>query len=381
MSKVQRNKVRKKIRLKKRQNFLQKLNSGLKYVYRYKKQFIQAGMAGIMLWMWLISLRYLWDLQAQCRNVVLAAENKLSAFSSETAGNLIETRLENEEQYELVLWTTVDNAEITAAELGGTEEAKGIAIAGRSDILFQNTAVLDTNIGGQCLISTELAYRLFGSSRVEGPEIVYNGKIYEVAGTVEYDESLFIWEAVDDQGVMFDRAVICVGADGAISKTVGVFTDQNAGWKEINYRFFESVLSVVVLMLPLFIGIYLFKGLSREGRIAYKAFKKKEIKLYKAIGIWGAAVLCVLLTFMFVIFLVDVPSDMIPIKWSDFSFWSNWWEETATSVKEMSNMEKGIIDQRYIVNFAKGIGWQIVVFVVAMCISVSGKRGYKNEEE
>lgn len=381
MSKGQRNKVRRRIRLKQGRGFLRILKSGGKYVYRHKRQFIQAGMAGLMLWAWLISLRCLWDLEDQCRQTVLVAEDSMSAFNGETAEDTMEAKLENGEQYELVFWTTVDTAEVTAAELGNAEEVKGMAIYGRSDLLFQNTAVLDTNTGSQCLISTELAYVLFGSSQAEGPEVVYNGKIYEVAGTVEDDEPLFIWEAEVDEGIVFDRAIISVGTGGLASKAVGQFTDQNAGWRKINYGILTSVLSAVALMLPLFIGIYLFSGLIREGNMAYEAFKKKEMKLYKAIGLWCTAGLCVVLTVVFVIYLIDIPPDMIPVKWSDFSFWSEWWEETTISAGKMLNMEKGIIDQRYMLNFVKGIGWQAVVLIMAMCISVSRKRGNKNEEE
>lgn len=132
-----------------------------------------------------------------------------------------------------------------------------------------------------------------------------------------------------------------------------------------------SGLSIAVLILPVSMGIYLLWQLRKFYCGSVISIEKKNARIWAAIQ-WSLVSAVVLVLLILIIrMILDVPIDMIPNRWSNFEFWSKWWDGVQESGKRLVNMEKSIPDQGYVATFMRGLRYQLIaVFFAAGVIKL-----------
>lgn len=99
-----------------------------------------------------------------------------------------------------VLWTENENAMVENPEFVRSVQVRTMGIAGNSGVLFQGGNVLGDGETGYCLLGTDTAYALFGSTEIAGCEVRINGKLYQAAGIEFQEKNLCVYELSQEDG-------------------------------------------------------------------------------------------------------------------------------------------------------------------------------------
>lgn len=329
----------------------------------------------LMFWEYLSSLHMLWELKQDCQYAMLSYENMEIGFNRESAMEVLEQNGESDVPMRFAFWEQKDSGTVAAVGLRNSAEAEVMAVCGRTDILYMDTAVLDVKSLKECLVSSSLAFLLFGNSNVVGLEVTFKGEIYEIAGVVDSEKIFFVYEPDENDTVTFDRVTI-YGDDMDNAEELSVrFKGQYMGWKSINYRLLVSILSIVVLIIPIGMGTFLLWQFKKCYNKSGICMKNKWARRYQLI-LWCIKSVVVLWLLALIIGIVlDFPLDMIPDRWSNFEFWTKWWDGVKELGTQFANMEKHILDRKYITAFVHGLGYQLIaVFSGILSIFLHGKQ-------
>lgn len=189
-----------------------------------------------------------------------------------------------------VFWTELEDRQIQSEVLEKNVTANVIALHGRSDILFPNMPVIDTESEKHCLVSETLAYELFGGTDVKGLPVIYQGNVYQVKGVLERKERLFVYEPSEKEMIPYNRLTVINPEDKAI----------NVVEQELQMKY-------------------------SSGRVLDYTVPKLFFEL------------CFLTN-------MEFPKDMIPEKWSDFDFWSRRFQEKKEALDFLIRIQKTSID-------------------------------------
>ena len=63
---------------------------------------------------------------------------------------------------------------------------------------------------------------------------------------------------------------------------------------------------------------------------------------------------------------IDIPIEMIPAKWSDFAYWSEWFESITQNLGNVLFLEKGGYEQRFLIFGACSVVGSVGVIVLAI---------------
>jgi hypothetical protein len=314
----------------------------------------------VMFWGYISSLQSLWELKQGGQYVLLSYEKMAIGFSRESAVKALEQNGESDVPMRFVFWKQKGSGTVAAVGLNNSVETEVIAVCGRTDILYMDTAVLDVKSLRGCLISSSLAFQLFGNANVVGLSVMIEDITYEIIGVVDSKTSFFVYEPDANDTVLFNRVTI-YGEDVNRAEILSVkFKGQYLGWKSVNYRLMVSVLSIVVLILPVGIGIYLLWLLKNYHNESVICIENTRARRYQSI-LWCLKSMFVLILLALIIrVVVELPINMIPDRWSNFEFWSKWWDGIKESGIRLFYMEKSIPDQKYISTFMHGLGYQLI---------------------
>lgn len=314
----------------------------------------------VMFWGYLSSLQSLWKLKQSSQYAMLYYEDMTIGFSRESAVTALEENAKSNIPMRFVFWKQKSSKNVAAVGLKNYVETDVMAVCGRTDILYRGTAVLDVKSLRVCLISSTLAFRLFGNSNVDGMEVMLEDKTYEIAGVADSEKAFLVYEPDENETVIFDRVTV-YGEDADSAEELSVkFKGQYKGWRSVNYRLMFSILSIVVLILPVGMGMYLLRQFKKYYNTVDVCMENKLTRRYQAI-LWYLKSVFILILLVFVIgTILDFPIDMIPDRWSNFEFWSKWWDGVRESGTWLVNMEKNIPDQGYWTAFMHGLGYQLI---------------------
>ena len=73
---------------------------------------------------------------------------------------------------------------------------------------------------------------------------------------------------------------------------------------------------------------------------------------------------------------IRVPLDIIPDKWSNFEFWSEFYKNKQESVLLMRSMKRGVVDSEYITGFQRASIIGVISIVEATVFSKRIKKNF-----
>lgn len=305
-------------------------------------------------------------LSAQQEKHLQPFQKKLSyIYESEStavqAGEAFTKQKEKKQTLSAVWWKNKGKETVENQNLGSLARAEILAVCGKTDLLFSDAAVLDYDQDSSCIIGSRTASMLFGDANAVGLKVQYGGKDYAVANVLENSKDVFLYEAGREENLLFNRVTFRLDdpANQAIIKNKA-----NAAFAPdtfLDYTLFVFLAQLVLLSIPAFIAVKLLRMFWINGREPQTVQREKVF--------WWAAFCIALLVFIkLAAAYLELPSDLIPAKWSDFQFWTKLWEEKKANTAVFAETGLSSSDWLFFIPFTKMIVYGIIGFLCLMHI-------------
>lgn len=300
-------------------------------------------------------------------------------------------RLQSEENEEeplsMVFWRQEEDSSIHARDLGRSAEADVLTAAGQTGILFQENSVLTEEDANGCLLSLDVAQKLFGSVNILGDEVTINGEKYEIRGVLKSKEGLAVVReragigvntilGQENQGKGFDRVKVKnQGEKGAKEMKNLLETRCGVEGTVLDLPLLGGICGMSVWIVPLIMCLQFLVWLLKNARNAKKPGEKC---LW-----WGIAAMFTVLLLYLAAGQLSIPKDIIPSRWSDFAFFSNLADEKARAFSFLMNSQKTAPEAMYFNAFFQSllfVGLSVGMYLLAL-LGRSVVRGEALEHE
>lgn len=224
-------------------------------------------------------------------------------------------------------------------ELGRMETASVIEVLGETQGLLPASAPLYEEDRESCLLSEDMAYKLFGSKNVMGEEILYRGRILIVRGLLRGMERTAAVQAAKEGDSVLDT--IAYGAnteDQSLEDPVQTFLLRHGIQGKVQERkYFAACAKLLVFFLPLVIFVRMVRQLAGNMR----AQRGRRIR---TAALWAVMIWMTVLFFMLFWKPLGLTRDVVPTKWSDFMFWKQMTQQIRDNFKLLLQTQKTSLD-------------------------------------
>lgn len=211
-----------------------------------------------------------------------------------------------------------------------------------------------------CLIDEGTAQTLFGTTRCGGQILLRDGAAYRVLGTVHALRPTMMTMA--ESGDSMNRCVLALPAENG--KTLGEQFLLRWGLAGTVMDFYPMLALTGNLLL--FPAILLLRVCCRLG----KDWRKLSLGgIVDQLPLLGRAVLALGLavgTFWLLTKHLVIPPDMIPSRWSDFSFWGKWLEGQKVNFFRILFTPLGSEQLQMLLNMVKSMGASTASAILAL---------------
>ncbi|WP_161842922.1 hypothetical protein [Candidatus Enterococcus huntleyi] len=251
--------------------------------------------------------------------VQFSIENQDSQLDGKRAHELLQKNETLTEGFSMVIWGRKGEESLVAKELGNSAETQVFALQGNSQILFPNSPGLLPDNQKECLISSALATKLFGSTQVKGLALIYQKKTYQVLAVVPSSHSFFVYEARNKEVTGLNRLTLLSKEHTnkpLLKETLGERLGVTGQVLDYDiYRIF--LLFVNTLLLFFMVAVSTWQLFFATKSIFQQRKLTKE---------WSLRCLFWLLLLVVCYFLVkktQISSEYLPTKMSDFAFFES----------------------------------------------------------
>lgn len=309
--------------------------------------------AGRMIWMgiklflmagcYFLAVRYCTSAQKTSDIVTsMLAGDPLSAKSAQEICEQEETQ--EDPQY-ICFWGEVPDTTVLCRETGKSSKASLILTSGNPELVIPGIFALMWQKDG-CCIDKVTAQELFGTAQAAGQTLWCGEKPYTVCGTFESPGRAVVRQCTDEDVPCLDTVSLRADRKDRDAKSGSIL--QQGGLREeaeqflmrngltgevIEFTSLGTFAGDLLLILPLI----LVAGLIRFLFQYQKSITQVGGKLFCA----GLILLTVLTAGWLTLHHLKIPSDMIPSKWSDFSFWSDWWKSQRQNLLRILRSAQG----------------------------------------
>lgn len=257
-------------------------------------------------------------------------------ISLETAREILEAAVENVEMTDLVFWTQKSNQTVsTQTPVKRKAEINVILIFGDPWLLTGNYNIPQLGDTESCLMDETTAYQLFGSAEAVGASVEYDCREYRICGVMETPETTMIIQMPTESREKLTRIT---AADNGITGNWNLKNVLRNRFRitvtEIRWIYLRGIVKLLFCMMVMMFCLCLVRLLNR--RLAPTKFN---------LVIEYVASVFILALLLKITGLTQIPSEYIPSKWSEFSFYAEllktwiegmkWFLETALSTVEI----------------------------------------------
>lgn len=275
--------------------------------------------------------------RAQKSSDIAAVVLKQQPLLAEQARAVCEQELEQENPVGNCFWGELAETPLVCKETGRSSTVTSVLTAGNPELIVRGSTPYIYQENG-CFIDAKTADELFGTQAVSGQTVWCGDASYTVSGTFESMQPVMLRQAKEEDGEALDMVSLYLtgsqpGLPPDTQRAEQFLLRHNLNGEIIDYLFLNALIRNLLLVLPVMMGISLVRAAAGWARAAVTVRKK-------------AVLICLsLLTAAAVLFLVlrrfRLPSDMIPTRWSDFSFWESWWETQRRNLLLMLGTAQG----------------------------------------
>lgn len=242
---------------------------------------------------------------------------------------------------EICLWTERPDALFSCRETGRQTQAAALFTEGNPELAAPGTALLLWEKDG-CFVDTATAEELFGTRHASGQLVWYEERAYIVYGTFESLRRTVVLGGTAGTGeeVSFDMLSLRVRkGEGAKAGTEQLMMQYGLSGEIMDFTFPGILTGDLLLLLPLFLAAGLIRTLWHCMWSAPPEQVNGGAGRMAACAVLLAAVIAAVY-FMLRNYL-EIPADMIPTRWSDFSFWSAWWKSQRGNLLRILGSAQG----------------------------------------
>ena len=256
-------------------------------------------------------------------------------------------------------WHEKEKQTVLNSNFNRRVESNIIFICGQSSLVAEGPILFEDDINW-CLIDEETAYKLFGSNDVIGNTIIYDSREFIIRGIHRAMEDTIIMQAESDSKDKIQGLLIDISNDGI--KNIKLISERY-GVKEygVNSTVYYNLGKMCTSMLPLIILLI----------IVWSALKKAiEIKDRPVLFIFSIMMIIVWIIAFFCItrYKISIPVDILPNKWSDFDYWSKFFQECMDKVKYVIYMKKYMLDI-YVISYLNKIFLCTIIAIILFFVN------------
>ncbi len=209
-------------------------------------------------------------------------------------------------------WGEADTVYLSCTATGGIAEAKQFLICGNPELL--DAGVLAWQKG--CFLDRKTAQSLFGTDDCHAQVIQVEDRQYSVLGSLSTAQPTVLRTAEAADGAVLTRCVLASPAECGEEEASQFMIRWGLQGSTIDFYSLWAATFNLLLILPpvllLRLAVFVIKKVRSStfpGRIKYLLLLVGLIGML--IGLWKQIIIL---------------PDMIPVRWSDFSFWGRWWD-------------------------------------------------------
>lgn len=250
-----------------------------------------------------------YEYHAADQNKSYNAQQSFPLITGEDVRNIFN---EDNRDYDLVFWKEDMNRMITNPVLKKSKEITAIQAYGNIKILFSDASYLYTGDSRGCVIDKTTAFELFGTTNVDNAEIIYDNKSYYIRDTFNTEIPICIFENSSKDAEFYTIT---------FSRPVSIDMFNTSHGMDLKYIERDLIIEILRIGLIILILFLLVEILIKTGILAkIKESVKGNIKyMITCIVIIGSIVL--------LFYYVNDTLEELPAKWSDFSFWREYFEK------------------------------------------------------
>ena len=245
-------------------------------------------------------------------------------------------------------WGEASAQTVSCRETGGIAEVTQVLLSGNPEVL--GAGILAWQDG--CFLDEVTAEKLFGTADC-GEQTLWQGEIpYRVFGTISTLQPTMLTVAAEKDGAVLNRCVLSVTAEQGEQITSQFLMRWSLQGEMIGFYPLWAAVHNFLLILP---GILLFAVLA----YGIKNFRM-QVRIKTAISLLAVVGLLIFLCTRIIIL-----PDMIPSRWSDFSFWGNWLEAQKENIQLVLLTPMGERHLQLMLNMVKSILSSTAAFLIA----------------
>ena len=256
-------------------------------------------------------------------------------------------------------WHEKEKQTVLNSNFNRRVESNIIFICGQSSLVAEGPILFEDDIKG-CLIDEETAYKLFGSNDVIGNTLIYDSGEFIIRGIHRAMEDTIIMKAESDSKDKIQGLLIDISNDGI--KNIKLISERY-GVKEygVNSTVYYNLGKMCTSLLPLIILLI----------IVWSDLKKAiEIKDRPVLFIFSIMMIIVWIIAFFCItrYKISIPVDILPNKWSDFDYWSKFFQECMDKIKYVIYMKKYMLDI-YVISYLNKIFLCTIIAIILFFVN------------
>lgn len=206
-------------------------------------------------------------------------------------------------------WEEKTKIPVSCEATGQSSRVSVIVTAGNPEAAFPGSGTLIWQKDA-CLLDRETSQLLFGTADAEGQRLVVGERACYVKQTFAGAKRMLIC-GNEMEDTEFSRLSLGFADERKLAEQAGQFLLRyGLSGTVLDLSFLQAMTRNLLLLFPAGIAWKLFRRLYAGHALATKS----------ASLLFLGAVACLLAG------LAVFPADMIPTRWSDFSFWGRWWD-------------------------------------------------------
>lgn len=291
----------------------------------------------------------------------------------------VQMRVRNQEEetpFSYALWGSGGTRLLQNPDLGRYVEVEALVVEGCSDLLLSSSVILDGTLENSCLIGESVAQALFGTSDATGLSLTMDGRDYMILGMLADVKHGAVFCAEELDTAALDRMNIQVSDNVTLS-----LLEQQLKWKlgftgiALDYRLINSLIGLAGFGLCVFLWVYLLRLMAAE----LKTFRCRKTQSFQPEPTYikglAARLACIFgviaIAIIFLRFHAKIPEDLIPTKWSDFSFWERLIHDKSERISAWIKCEKRAPELLYLGKTARaaaGLTLSYLCYIVLRAI-------------
>lgn len=293
-----------------------------------------------------------------------------SSLTAGQAASMLETERAQEQPVDFALWAQQNEVTVKNEELQRQCTVSAVVIYGRSDLVMPGSARLEAGDTNGCLLGAQAARQLFGNTDVTGLSLKIGDRERTVRGIL-YDAGNTVLYGLDSRdGEKLTRLALPVaGITNPETLRQEFLVRHGLSGELVRTDYLTSLAQLASLLTPFLLGCRLL-GAGLRSIAGAKGSGQAILER-------GALFSCAAVFFCFLAQRIQIPSDMIPTRWSDFGFWREWLEGLRRSLLLLLLMEKTGLMGFWMATFGKAMAEFLLGALLLWNVRVTGSASYR----